>query len=81
MWNFGMHDRAHANRPVFGKIRYMCADGLRRKFRNHINEYVNINYRRAGRTLELNNHDQSKTTKVSQDFEPKIKKICTTVKK
>nr|CDP90828.1 Bm3175, isoform a [Brugia malayi] len=64
MWNFGMHDRAHANRPVFGKIRYMCADGLRRKFRNHIDEYVNINYRRAGRTLELNNQDQTKRRKL-----------------
>ncbi|CAG9536228.1 unnamed protein product [Cercopithifilaria johnstoni] len=69
MWNFGMHDRAHANRPVFGKIRYMCADGIRRKFRNHIDEYVNINYKRAGRTLELN-HAQSKTNR----NEPRMKR-------
>lgn len=31
-WCFGKHDRAWAERPVFGKIRYMSAAGLRRKF-------------------------------------------------
>jgi len=31
-WCFGKHDRAWAERPVFGKIRYMNAEGLRRKF-------------------------------------------------
>jgi deoxyribodipyrimidine photo-lyase len=31
-WCFGKHDRAWADRPVFGKIRYMNAAGLRRKF-------------------------------------------------
>jgi len=31
-WCFGKHDRAWAERPVFGKIRYMNAAGLRRKF-------------------------------------------------
>jgi len=31
-WCFGKHDRAWAERPVFGKIRYMNAPGLRRKF-------------------------------------------------
>ncbi|KAM3719520.1 Deoxyribodipyrimidine photo-lyase [Dirofilaria immitis] len=74
MWNFGMHDRAHSNRPVFGKIRYMCADGIRRKFRNHINEYVNINYKHAGRSLKLNNHSQIKTIEASRNFEPKLKR-------
>ena len=29
---FGKHDRAWAERPVFGKIRYMNAEGLKRKF-------------------------------------------------
>lgn len=66
---------------MFGKIRFMCADGIRRKFRNHIDEYVTINYRRAGRTLELSNHTQSKATKASEDFEPKMKRICRTLKK
>ena len=28
----GKHDRVWAERPVFGKVRYMNADGLRRKF-------------------------------------------------
>lgn len=31
-WCFGKHDRAWAQRPVFGKIRYMNAAGLKRKF-------------------------------------------------
>ena len=31
-WCFGQHDRAWGERPVFGKVRYMNANGLRRKF-------------------------------------------------
>jgi deoxyribodipyrimidine photo-lyase len=31
-WCFGKHDRAWGERPIFGKIRYMNANGLRRKF-------------------------------------------------
>ena len=31
-WCFGKHDRAWASRPVFGKVRYMNAAGLKRKF-------------------------------------------------
>ena len=38
-WCFGKHDRAWAERPVFGKIRYMNAAGLKRKF--DIDAYVN----------------------------------------
>jgi deoxyribodipyrimidine photo-lyase len=30
-WCFGKHDRAWAERPIFGKIRYMSAQGLKRK--------------------------------------------------
>ncbi len=30
-WNYGVHDRAWVERPVFGKIRYMAASGLERK--------------------------------------------------
>jgi len=37
-WCFGRHDRPWGERPVFGKVRYMNAEGLRRKFA--INEYV-----------------------------------------
>lgn len=37
-WCFGKHDRAWGARPVFGKVRYMNAAGLRRKF--DIDEYV-----------------------------------------
>ena len=37
-WCFGKHDRAWGERPVFGKIRYMNANGLRRKF--EIDKYV-----------------------------------------
>ena len=31
-WLFGLHDRAWTERPVFGKLRYMNAKGLERKF-------------------------------------------------
>lgn len=31
LWLFGLHDRPWQERPVFGKTRYMTADGLRRK--------------------------------------------------
>jgi deoxyribodipyrimidine photo-lyase len=31
-WCFGKHDRAWGERPVFGKVRYMNAAGLKRKF-------------------------------------------------
>jgi deoxyribodipyrimidine photo-lyase len=31
-WCFGNHDRAWAERPIFGKIRYMNSKGLKRKF-------------------------------------------------
>jgi deoxyribodipyrimidine photo-lyase len=31
-WAFGLHDRPWPERPVFGKVRYMNASGLERKF-------------------------------------------------
>jgi deoxyribodipyrimidine photo-lyase len=31
-WCFGTHDRPWPERPIFGKIRYMNANGLKRKF-------------------------------------------------
>ena len=37
-WLFGLHDRAWTERPVFGKLRYMNANGLKRKF--DIDAYV-----------------------------------------
>ena len=37
-WIFGLHDRAWAERDVFGKIRYMSASGLESKF--DIDAYV-----------------------------------------
>lgn len=37
-WIFGLHDRPWGERPVYGKVRYMNANGLRRKF--DIDEYV-----------------------------------------
>ena len=37
-WCFGKHDRAWGERPVLGKVRYMNAAGLKRKFR--IEQYV-----------------------------------------
>jgi deoxyribodipyrimidine photo-lyase len=37
-WCFGKHDRAWKERKVFGKIRYMSAEGLKRKF--DVDKYV-----------------------------------------
>ncbi len=37
-WLFGLHDQAWQERPIFGKVRYMNAAGLERKFK--IKEYV-----------------------------------------
>ncbi|MBU1020071.1 MAG: deoxyribodipyrimidine photolyase, partial [Firmicutes bacterium] len=37
-WVFGKHDRAWTERPIFGKLRYMNANGLKRKF--EIDAYV-----------------------------------------
>jgi deoxyribodipyrimidine photo-lyase len=31
-WCFGKHDRPWASRPIFGNIRFMSAEGLKRKF-------------------------------------------------
>jgi len=31
-WCFGKHDQAWKERPIFGKVRYMNANGLERKF-------------------------------------------------
>jgi deoxyribodipyrimidine photo-lyase len=38
-WIFGLHDRPWPERPIFGKVRYMNAAGLERKF--NIEAYVN----------------------------------------
>lgn len=41
MWSIaGVHDRAWTERPVYGKIRYMNANGLKRKF--DVDEYVSM---------------------------------------
>ena len=37
-WLFGLHDRAWAERSIFGKVRYMSASGLERKF--DVDKYV-----------------------------------------
>jgi deoxyribodipyrimidine photo-lyase len=37
-WIFGLHDQAWKERPIFGKVRYMSASGLERKF--DIESYV-----------------------------------------
>lgn len=31
-WLFGLHDRAHQEREIFGKVRYLSDSGLKRKF-------------------------------------------------
>ncbi|MFP4242617.1 MAG: deoxyribodipyrimidine photo-lyase [Chitinispirillaceae bacterium] len=43
-WCFGKHDRAWTQRSVFGKVRYMNANGLRRKY--HMQDYIDLVQRR-----------------------------------
>ena len=31
LWCFGLHDRAWSERPVFGKMRYISTEGMKRK--------------------------------------------------
>jgi deoxyribodipyrimidine photo-lyase len=50
-WCLGKHDRPWGERPVFGKIRYMNANGLRRKF--DADEYV----RRVEALIREQRHD------------------------
>lgn len=38
LWCFGLHDRPWAERPVFGQVRYMSYEGMRRK--TDINAYI-----------------------------------------
>ena len=38
-WCYGLHDRPWVERPVFGKVRYMNANGIKRKFKR-IGDYL-----------------------------------------
>jgi deoxyribodipyrimidine photo-lyase len=38
LWCFGLHDRPWSERPIFGMIRYMSLDGMKRK--TDVNAYV-----------------------------------------
>jgi deoxyribodipyrimidine photo-lyase len=38
LWCFGLHDRPWSERPVFGKIRYMSFEGMKRK--TDVNAYI-----------------------------------------
>ncbi|QEI03609.1 PHR-2 [Rachiplusia nu nucleopolyhedrovirus] len=41
MWSIcGLHDRGFVERPIYGKIRPMSSDGMRRKFK--VRDYINI---------------------------------------
>jgi deoxyribodipyrimidine photo-lyase len=48
-WAFGLHDRPWTERAIFGKVRYMNANGLRRKF--DMGEYT-LKVRRLSRQAE-----------------------------
>jgi len=50
LWCFGLHDRAWAERPVFGQIRYMLYEGMQRK--TDVEAYI-----REIRTLEETGED------------------------
>jgi len=53
-WIYGLHDRAWAERNVFGKVRYMAASGLERKcdIQAYV-EKVEIRVRNAARGMHL----------------------------
>ncbi len=38
LWCFGLHDRPWAERPIFGQVRYMSYDGMKRK--TNIDAYI-----------------------------------------
>lgn len=50
LWCFGLHDRPWGERPVFGMVRYMSLEGMRRK--TSVDAYL-----REIATLELTGHD------------------------
>eukprot|EP00871_Galdieria_phlegrea_P003939 jgi/Galph1/4546/GphlegSOOS_G3149.1 len=56
-WCFGKHDRAHAERPITGKLRYMSSEGLKRKFA--IAQYVE-RYNHQQRTTEWKEKNKRK---------------------
>jgi deoxyribodipyrimidine photo-lyase len=41
LWCFGLHDRPWSERPIFGMIRYMSLDGMKRK--TDVNAYIRSN--------------------------------------
>jgi len=38
LWCFGLHDRPWFERPIFGQIRYMSYEGMRRK--TNVDAYI-----------------------------------------
>jgi len=55
LWCFGLHDRPWAERPIFGKVRFMSFDGMRRK--TDVNAYVesiSLQHRYSAETRGLN---------------------------
>ena len=52
LWCFGLHDRPWVERPIFGQIRYMSYDGMRRK--TGVDDYIReIEYvERTGKELQ-----------------------------
>jgi deoxyribodipyrimidine photo-lyase len=49
-WCFGKHDRAWKERPIYGKVRYMNARGLERKF--NIEDYVEKIRKLKGKSMK-----------------------------
>jgi deoxyribodipyrimidine photo-lyase len=51
-WCFGKHDRPWGSRPIFGNVRYMSADGLKRKFdaEKYARKYASDDTRRSPET-------------------------------
>lgn len=50
LWCFGLHDRPWAERPVFGMVRYMSLDGMRRK--TDVDAYIRQVMRTSGAESE-----------------------------
>jgi len=69
LWCFGLHDRAWGERPVFGKIRYMSLEGMKRKTdtQAYIDE-INAVERSGKDTFALSTQPRAKAKKASKDI-------------
>jgi len=61
-WCFGKHDRPWGRRPIFGNVRYMSTDGLKRKFDadKYVQKYASANPNHSPET-KTKDHNTSRS--------------------